>query len=155
MLRCPTTCPHTILLLLTCATSQDVALAIFPAVLVLNIIFDGKNISEENTPKYLRWIPQMGLIRWGFEGFCVNEFKGLKFTDKSGPRRGPFAATGEEALGQLGLGQRTIGDVLRAQGIITGVTMLLSYLGLALTRQNFQRMMLPPPPTPKESAAAS
>jgi hypothetical protein len=134
--------------------SQDVALAIFPAILILNIIFDGKNISEENTPKYLRWIPKMGLIRWGFEGFCVNEFMGLKFTDKSGPRRGPFAATGEEALGQLGLGKRTIGDVLRAQGLITGVTMLLSYLGLALTRQSFQRMM-PPPSSSKEAAADS
>ena len=36
--------------------SSDVALAIFPAVLVLNIIFDGKNISEENTPFVLRWV---------------------------------------------------------------------------------------------------
>jgi hypothetical protein len=48
--------------------NSDVALAIFPAVIVLNIIFDGKNISEENTPVLLRWIPKVGLIRWGFEG---------------------------------------------------------------------------------------
>ena len=36
--------------------NSDVALAIFPAVLVLNVIFDGKNISEENTPFFLRWV---------------------------------------------------------------------------------------------------
>jgi ABC-type multidrug transport system ATPase subunit len=47
--------------------NSDVALALFPAILVLNIIFDGKNISEENTPRLLKWVPKLGLIRWGFE----------------------------------------------------------------------------------------
>ncbi|KAL3923923.1 MAG: hypothetical protein SGILL_001357 [Bacillariaceae sp.] len=42
------------------APTQDAALALFPAIMVLNIIFDGKNISEENTPVFLRWLPKVG-----------------------------------------------------------------------------------------------
>lgn len=122
--------------------NSDVALAIFPAVLVLNIIFDGKNISEENTPKILRWIPKVGLIRWGFEGLAVNEFDGLAFVG-GGPRRGPVAKTGADALARFGLGANTVGDVVKAQSIITASCWALSYLGLTLTRQKFLIMKLP------------
>ena len=122
--------------------NSDIALAIFPAVLVINIIFDGKNISEENTPRLLKWVPKIGLIRWGFEGLCINEFEGLEF-DASGPRRGPVAKTGADALARFGLGTRSLGDVLRAQMMITGGFYALSYLGLTLTRQRFQIMQPP------------
>ena len=130
------------LLIGSLSPNSDVALALFPAVLVLNIIFDGKNISEENTPRLLRWIPKVGLIRWGFEGLCINEFDGLTF-DTGGPRRGPVARTGDDALARFGLGGRSLADVLRAQLIITGSFWVLSYLGLTLTRQRFLEMRQP------------
>jgi hypothetical protein len=130
------------LLIGSLSPNSDVALAIFPAVLVINIIFDGKNISEENTPKLLRWIPKVGLIRWGFEGLCINEFEGLKF-DASGPRRGPLAKTGADALARFGLGTRSLGDVFRAQMLLTASFWVLSYLGLTLTRQRFLVMKEP------------
>jgi hypothetical protein len=122
--------------------NSDVALALFPAFLVLNIIFDGKNISEENTPRLLKWVPKLGLIRWGYEALCVNEFEGLEF-DTSGPSRGPVAKTGAEALARFGLGTRSLGDILRAQAILTSSFYLLSYLGLTLTRQKYQIMHEP------------
>jgi hypothetical protein len=124
------------------APTQDAALALFPAIMVLNIIFDGKNISEESTPRFLRWIPKVGLIRWGFEGLCLNEFEGLVF-DTSGPRRGPVVRNGAEALDRFGLGKYSLGDVVKSQSIIVGVSWLLSYLGLTLTRQKFQKMQEP------------
>ena len=130
--------------------NSDVALALFPAIMVLNIIFDGKNISEENTPRLLRWLPKIGLIRWGFEGLCVNEFDGLEF-DTSGPRRGPVAKTGDEALSRFGLGGKTLADVFKAQAIITSVSWLLSYIGLALTKQKFQCMEEPKKPLDDKS----
>ena len=122
--------------------NSDVALALFPAVLVLNIIFDGKNISGESVPKLLRWIPKISLIRWGFEGLCLNEFEGLTF-EASGPRRGPVAKTGADALDRFGLGTNTLGDVVRAQLAITLAGWILSYLGLTLTRQKFVVMEEP------------
>jgi len=119
--------------------NSDVALALFPAILVINIIFDGKNISEENTPRLLRWVPKLGLIRWGFEGLCVNEFEGLEFTS-GGPRRGPVAKTGADALARFGLGGRSLGEIFRAQILIAGSLNLLSFFGLTLAKQRYQVM---------------
>lgn len=114
----------------------------FPPIIVLNIIFDGKNISEENTPPLLRWVAKIGLIRWGFEGLALNEFEGLEF-NTSGPRRGPVARTGEEALARFGLDGKSVSDVIGAQTKIIAGCWLLSYLGLALTRQKYEVMKLP------------
>ena len=46
------------------APSTDTALAMFPPILVLMIIFNGFNIADESTPKALRWIPQVSRSRW-------------------------------------------------------------------------------------------
>merc|ERR1719273_2541406 len=91
------------------SATDDIALALLPPTIVLNVIFDGKNISMENTPRLLRWIPRVGLIRWAFEGLAINEFTGLIFdTGDDGKKEGffkkkirrgpPMIRTGEEAL---------------------------------------------------------
>jgi ABC-type multidrug transport system permease subunit len=139
--------------------NSDVALALFPAVLVLNIIFDGKNISEESTPRLLRWIPKVSLIRWGFQGLCLNEFDGLQFASGGG-RRGPVAATGADALDRIGLdisGDKghSLSDVVRAQAMITLGGWLLSYVGLTLTRPRFMSMTVPAEIAAKEEAAVT
>ena len=121
------------------ASNSDVALALFPPIVVLNIIFDGKNISEENIPKFLKWLPKIGVVRWGFEGLAINEFQGLKF-DASGPRRGPVTKTGEEALERFGLLGCSVGHVAKVQLMMIGTCWMMSYLGLSLTRQKYQFM---------------
>jgi len=55
-----------------------VALALLPPVIVLQFIFNGFNIAEENTPKFLWVFPRISVVRWGFQGFCINEFSDLK-----------------------------------------------------------------------------
>ena len=131
------------LLIGSVAPNSDVALALFPPIIVLNIIFDGKNIAEENTPKLLRWVNKIGLIRWGFTGLALNEFEGLEFKS-SGPFRGPVAKTGEEALARFGMDGKSLDDVVRAQMTIVAGCWVLSFLGLSLTRQKFEVMMTPP-----------
>lgn len=97
----------------------------------------------------LRWIPNVGLIRWGYEGLCLNEFDGLKF-DATGGRGGPIAKTGADALARFGLGTRSLKDVLRAQIYIASACWILSYIGFTITRQKFLTM-LPPPPSKRTS----
>ena len=46
--------------------------------IVLQIIFNGFNIAEENTPKFLWVFPRISVVRWGFQGFCINEFSDLQ-----------------------------------------------------------------------------
>ena len=41
------------------APNSEAALALFPPIVVLNIIFDGRNLSEENTPKFLKLLPKV------------------------------------------------------------------------------------------------
>lgn len=120
--------------------NSDVALSLFPALIVLNIIFDGRNISEENTPKLLRWVPKISLIRWAFQGLAVNEFNGLTF-DTSGPRRGPVVKTGTEALDRFGMAETSLGDIITSQRNILAACWFISYLGLTLTSQKYETMI--------------
>jgi hypothetical protein len=88
----------------------------------------------------------VGLIRWGFEGLCINEFTGLQFDNASSagkPYRGPVAKTGADALARFGLGTRSLTEVVRAQLYIASACWILSYLGLTLTRQRFLTMRAP------------
>mmetsp|Transcript_2860 Transcript_2860/g.5211 ORF Transcript_2860/g.5211 Transcript_2860/m.5211 type:complete len:611 (+) Transcript_2860:797-2629(+) len=121
------------------ASSSDVALALLPPIIVLNIIFDGKNISDESVPYVLKWINKVGLVRWGFTGLALNEFEGLSFSS-SGPFRGPVAKTGEDALARFGLDGKSLGDVYGAQLKIIVGCWFFSLLGLSLTRQKFEVM---------------
>ncbi len=120
--------------------NSEVALSLFPPLVVLSIIFDGRNISMENVPKLLKWVPDVSLIRWGLESLTMNEFKGLEF-DTSGLRRGPVMKTGEEALSSFGMADRTLREALLAQRNILGVCWFLSYLGLSLTSQKYEVMV--------------
>jgi hypothetical protein len=110
------------------------------------VCLQGKNIAAESIPRILRWIPQVGLIRWGFEGLCVNEFTGLQFDNVMSAGklfRGPIAKTGADALARFGLGAQSLTDVVRAQLCIAAACWILSYLGLTLTRQRFLTMRAP------------
>lgn len=131
------------LLIGSVASSSDVALALFPPIIVLNIIFDGKNISDESVPYVLKWINKIGLVRWGFTGLALNEFQGLSFSS-SGPFRGPVAKTGEDALARFGLDGKSLGDVYGGQMKIIVGCWFFSLLGLSLTRQKFEVMKNPP-----------
>ena len=71
-----------------------------------------------------------------------NEFEGLAF-ETGGPRRGPVAKTGAEALERFGLGTITLQEIVHAQANIIGICWFLSYLGLSLTRQRFMVMREP------------
>mmetsp|Transcript_33730 Transcript_33730/g.48833 ORF Transcript_33730/g.48833 Transcript_33730/m.48833 type:complete len:685 (-) Transcript_33730:31-2085(-) len=130
------------LLIGSISPNSDVSLALFPPIIVLNIIFDGKNIAAENVPRIIRWLPKIGLIRWGYEGMCVNEFTGLKF-ESSGPFRGPVAKTGEDALARYGLEDASIERAVKAQAAVIGVSWFLSFLGLSATKQKYV-VMKPP-----------
>ena len=69
----------------------------------------------------------------------LNEFEGLEFSS-SGPRRGPVAKNGVDALARFGLGNNSLSTVVKAQVLIISASWFMSYLGLTLTRQKFQKM---------------
>jgi len=136
------------------SSSSDIALALFPAVAVLNIIFDGKNISSENIPSFLKWLPNIGLVRWGFEGLTINEFQGLTFDQPNQKRRKrgpPSFGTGEEVLDRYGMANTSVLDVVKVQGVMILSFWFLSYLGLRLNRQKYMNMQQQQPEKEKSS----
>ncbi|KAJ1462443.1 P-loop containing nucleoside triphosphate hydrolase protein [Pelagophyceae sp. CCMP2097] len=94
------------------APSTDAALALFPPLIVLMIIFNGSNIADESTPQLLRWLPRLSLVRWGFEALACNEMRGLEFVPRGA---GPQTLTGEEALRRLSFEKSTVKRAALAQ----------------------------------------
>ena len=60
------------------------------------IVFGGVYITADNVPSYLKWLPRTSMIKYAYEGLCVNEFRGTDFetTGASGD-----LATGDQASG--------------------------------------------------------
>ena len=108
------------------APSQDTALALFPVVIILNVVFNGLNLAVESTPRFLRWLPNLSLCRWSFEGLALNEFRGLRFKPRPRPAP-PGTLTGDEALARLDIGGSTIKRTVVAQSLILGGCYLQTY----------------------------
>lgn len=72
----------------------DAAQALGPAIMTVFIVFGGYYANASNVPKGLRWIAHTSLIKYAFEAFCVNEFKGLTFVNDKPGRVG--SESGEE-----------------------------------------------------------
>lgn len=113
------------------APSTDAALALFPPIIVLMIIFNGSNISDESTPKAIKFLPKMSLVRWGFEGL---EFK--PFTQLGRPS----LKTGADALARLIFEDSTIKRTTVAQGAILGACYLQTYRVLKNARPRYATM---------------
>ncbi|GMH88740.1 hypothetical protein TrVE_jg1002 [Triparma verrucosa] len=111
------------LLISSLSGSEDKALAFFGPLTVLQVIFDGRNLSYENTPKVLRWLQGISLVRLNWQSLVINEFKGLKF-NKDGRRGKVVIESGEEAVKVFGIeggvGER-VGKQIKFVGICWGM----------------------------------
>jgi hypothetical protein len=100
------------------------------------IIFNGSNISDESTPKPIKFLPKLSLVRWGFEGLAVNEFEGLEFKPFTQIGR-PSLKTGADALARLSFEDSTIRRTAVAQGAILGACYLQTYRVLKNARPRY------------------
>ena len=82
------------------APSTEAAVAMGPAVMVLFIVFGGYYVNADNVPVCFKWINKCSLIRWAFQGMCINEFEGLTFETK----RPTDQADGSQVLDRLSFG---------------------------------------------------
>ena len=115
------------------APSTDAAVAMGPAVMVLFIVFGGYYVNPDNVPIYFKWLNKCSLIKWAFQGLCVNEFTGLEFEAKR-----PFdQKTGEDVLARLSFQDATAMSSLKAQGNILSFLYLLTLYLLDTTGPKF------------------
>lgn len=120
--------------------TTEAALAVGPSLMTVFIVFGGYYVNAENTPIVFRWIPKVSLIRWAFQGLCINEFRGLQFEHQN-----PFdVQTGEQALERLSFAGSQIKETLVAQSRILFFWYCTTYLLLEKNRPKYQTLEAPP-----------
>ncbi|KAK1302607.1 ABC transporter G family member 7 [Acorus calamus] len=121
--------------------TTEAAMALGPSLMTVFIVFGGYYVNSENTPVIFRWIPRASLIRWAFQGLCINEFSGLKFDHE----HSFDIQTGEQALERLSFGGSRIRDTVVAQGRILMFWYWTTYLLLQRNKPKYQQLEPPPP----------
>ncbi|WJX21254.1 ABC transporter G member 7, variant 2 [Trifolium repens] len=121
--------------------TTEAAMAVGPSLMTVFIVFGGYYVNTENTPIIFRWIPSVSLIRWAFQGLCINEFHGLQFDHQNSFD----IQTGEQALERLSFGRSTIRDTLLAQNRILLFWYCTTYLLLEKNKPKYQQLETTPP----------
>ncbi|XP_044493897.1 ABC transporter G family member 7 isoform X2 [Mangifera indica] len=120
--------------------TTEAAMAVGPSLMTVFIVFGGYYVNAENTPIIFRWIPRVSLIRWAFQGLCINEFSGLQFDHQNSFD----IQTGEQALERLSFGGSRIGDTVMAQSKILLFWYCITYLLLEKNKPKYKQLEPPP-----------
>ncbi|GLU04659.1 hypothetical protein SLE2022_217970 [Rubroshorea leprosula] len=119
--------------------TTEAAMALGPSLMTVFIVFGGYYINADNTPIVFRWIPRVSLIRWAFQGLCINEFTGLEFDHQH-----TFdIQTGEQALERFSFGGSRIRDTIIAQSRILLFWYCSTYLLLEKNKPKYQQLESP------------
>ncbi|XP_062170761.1 ABC transporter G family member 7 isoform X1 [Alnus glutinosa] len=121
--------------------TTEAAMAVGPSLMTVFLVFGGYYVNADNTPIIFRWIPRVSLIRWAFQGLCINEFSGLQFDHQNSFD----IQTGEQALERLSFGGSHIRETIIAQSRILLFWYCTTYLLLEKNKPNYQ-LLEPPPP---------
>lgn len=120
--------------------TTEAAMALGPSLMTVFLVFGGYYVNAENTPIVFRWIPRVSLIRWAFQGLCINEFRGLQFDHQQ-----PFdIQSGEQALERFSFGGSTIKETVVAQSRILLFWYYTTYLLLERNKPKYQQLEQPP-----------
>nr|XP_043623654.1 ABC transporter G family member 7 isoform X2 [Erigeron canadensis] len=120
--------------------TTEAALALGPSLMTVFIVFGGYYVNADNTPIIFRWIPRASLIRWAFQGLCINEFKGLQFDHQNSFD----IQSGEQALERLSFGGSNISETVMAQSRILAFWYFTTYLLLEKNKPKYQPLEQPP-----------
>ncbi|GFZ21462.1 ABC-2 type transporter family protein [Actinidia rufa] len=120
--------------------TTEAALAVGPSLMTVFIVFGGYYVNPENTPIIFRWIPRVSLIRWAFQGLCINEFSGLQFDHQ----HSFDIQFGEQVLERLSFGGARIRDTVMAESRILLFWYFTTYLLLEKNKPKYQQLEPPP-----------
>ncbi|TYH31479.1 hypothetical protein ES288_A01G176500v1 [Gossypium darwinii] len=119
--------------------TTEAAMALGPSLMTVFIVFGGYYVTADNTPIIFRWIPRASLIRWAFQGLCINEFTGLKFDCQNSFD----VQTGEQALYRYSLGGTCMRDTVIAQSRILLFWYSTTYLLLKKNKPKYPQLKAP------------
>lgn len=88
-----------------CVPTVEIGTTLGPIVVIVLLLFGGFYINLSSLPIVANWVPYINYLKYTFEAFCVNEFKGETFTC-NGSGSGCLA-NGNEVLSSLSFGGQT------------------------------------------------
>lgn len=123
--------------------STEAALAIGPSSFVLQIVFGGLYVADENVPGWASWIPRVSLIKHTYEALCVNEFRGIEFETKESWD----VKTGEQVLKRMTWGDSTVSKACFRLSKLLAFNYLATYAILTMKKPRFERLEAASVPT--------
>ena len=105
----------------------EAANAVGPPLMVIGILFGGFYIDIDSLPPVANWIPYFSFLRWSFQAYAINEYKGLIF-NCVGAAEGACRKTGEEVLISLSFDGHSTAYPVFGMGMV-----LLAFVAIAYT----------------------
>lgn len=123
-----------------------------PILVILMVVgvINPSGVDPDEAPnRVMEWIKLFSPIKWAIEALVTAEFRGMTFEKdrdfwgnlKQLPRMGGLALVrdGDEVLDALGLGAANYDEIMNNMAKLSGVFLVLSWLGLAFGGPRFQQ----------------
>jgi ABC-type multidrug transport system permease subunit len=135
------------------ASSAETAMGMGVPVLVILMVvgvINPSGVSTDEPPnRVMEWIKLLSPIKWAIEALVTAEFRGMTFEKdrdfwgnlKELPRMGGLAMVknGDEVLDALGLSNAKYDEIMSNLALLSGVYLILSWVGLAFGGPKFQK----------------
>ena len=114
--------------------------------------------NTDNIPVFINWVQDISLVRWGFQGLMINEFKGVTLTCPKIAATGaidttkPCIATGQQVLERFAFDNVEWWECVWPLGVICVFMNVLAFVLLRCTKPRYQQME---PPAALALAAAA
>lgn len=113
----------------------EVANNIGPFVVIILMLFGGFYINLESLPAGSEWVTYISMLKWAFQAYAINEFKGEEFTCTASDHS--CLKTGEEVLESFAFGNDTVGDGLLGLFVVFLGYNLVAYVLLRVMRAKY------------------
>lgn len=117
--------------------------------MVVGIINPSGVDSTKGPPPLVKWLQLASPIKWAIESLCVAEYKGMDLREGASkwerlrdlPKMGAFSMVqnGDQILEALGLEKSSYSSSMRHLGVIAGINLFISFLGLEMSQAKPKR----------------
>ncbi len=99
------------------ASTVEVAISIGIPFVLIPLLFGGFYINLNSLDAGADLVPYISFIKWAFQAFCINEFKGAEFTCSGGATQ-QCLSTGEQVLKSLAFDGSSVSDAVLGLGMM-------------------------------------
>jgi len=122
------------LLISAAMPTLEAANAVGPLLVIIMILFGGFYIDVESLPQVADLVPYVSIIRWAFQSFAINEYRGMVFECIPGKK---CLQTGEQVLESLGFASKGLDFFLGGLYLLCVGFVLQAYIALLRSKAEY------------------